>query len=82
MYIRCLHDERIEHFVFLVTVSYQMPDYILIEFSTFVGLAQRPTFSTCENTIHVPTTYCSYQELRQNFDLCLLSDEAYLYTTY
>ncbi|XP_050516606.1 uncharacterized protein LOC126891472 [Diabrotica virgifera virgifera] len=80
MYVRCLHDEKIGQFVFLVTGSYQMPDSILIEFSTLVGLAQRPTFSTCTNTIHVPMTYSSYQQLKQDFDLCLSSDEAYIYT--
>ncbi|KAK4883437.1 hypothetical protein RN001_006756 [Aquatica leii] len=80
MYIRCLHDDKIGQFVFLVTGSYQMPDFICVEFSNVVGLAQRPTFSTCTNTIHVPSTYCNYQELRRDFDLCLCSEEAYVYT--
>lgn len=57
MYIRCLGEDVIGHFVFLVTGSYQMPDAIHVQFTYLVGLAQRPTFSTCTNTIYVPYTH-------------------------
>lgn len=82
MYIRCLDEEKILQLVFLVTGSYQMPDFLKIEFTDLVGLAQRPTFSTCTNTVYIPSTYSTYQQLKNDFDLCLNSEEAYIYNAY
>ncbi|KAF5275901.1 hypothetical protein FQR65_LT04140 [Abscondita terminalis] len=82
MYIRCLHDEKVAQFVFLATGAYQMPEFIYIQFSNLVGLAQRPIYNMHKYNTCSLYTYLSYQELRRDFDLCLSSEETYVYTSY
>lgn len=51
MYIRCLSNEDVGLFVFLITGSFMMPYLINLKFNDSVGLAQRPMFSTCTDTL-------------------------------
>lgn len=82
MYIHCLDHDKLLNLLFLITGSYVMPDIINVRFSNDVGLSQRPTFSTCTDTIILPKTYSSYDELKNDLNACLHNEDALEYTSY
>lgn len=82
MYIHCLEKERLRNLLFLITGSSGMPALISVKFNDFVGLSQRPTFSTCTNTITLPKSYANYNELKNDLNTCLNMEEAKEYTAF
>ncbi|XP_077282252.1 uncharacterized protein LOC143908460 [Temnothorax americanus] len=82
MYINCLDKDNLLKFIFLVTASYQMPNVINIKFNDFVGLSQRPIFTTCTDTLILPKTYVNYNELKNDLNICLHTEEVKEYTSY
>lgn len=79
MYIQCLKIEDFERLIFFITGSLLMP--LAIKFSDLVGLALRPTFSTCTDTIVLPRSYGSYNELKiQLNNNCLKNYVTEMYT--
>ncbi|KAK4882299.1 hypothetical protein RN001_005618 [Aquatica leii] len=82
MFIRCLSNEDAGLFVFMVTGSFMMPYSINVQFNDLVGLSQRPVFSTCTDTVFLLRSYPSYQDLKNDFNACLQSEDAKIYTSY
>lgn len=82
MYVNCLDKEQLKKLIFLITGSFLMPDNILLKFNDSVGLSQRPLFSTCSRTLTLPKTYANYNELKNDLNICLYSEEAAEYSTY
>lgn len=81
MYIQCLDKDKLANLLFLITGSFLMPSYINVKFNETVGLSQRPTFSTCTDTITLPKTYAHYNDLKNDLNMCLNSEEAKEYTS-
>lgn len=80
MYIQCLSIEDLERLIFLITGSFLMPLIINVKFSDLVGLALRPTFSTCTDTIVLPRSYGSYNDLKIQLNNCIKNNETEVYT--
>lgn len=82
MYIHCLDKDKLTNLIFLITGSFVMPLHIDVKFNDTVGLSQRPMFNTCTNTITLPKTYANYDDLKNDLNMCLNSEEAMEYTMY
>lgn len=82
MYVNCLDKEKLTKLIFLITGSFLMPDSIYLKFNDTVGLSQRPMFSTCTVTLTLPKTYANYNELKNDLNACLCSEEATEYSAY
>ena len=82
MYINCLDKDNLLKLIFLITASYQMPNVINIKFNDSVGLSQRPIFSTFTDTLILPKTYANYNELKNDLNICLHTEEVKEYTSY
>lgn len=80
MYINCLDVVKLKNFIFLITGSMSMPDVIYLKFNDLVRLSQRPMFNTCTATLTLPKTYGSYEELKNDLNACLNSEEATEYS--
>lgn len=82
MYIQCLDREKLANLLFLITGSFLMPININVKFNETVGLSQRPIFNTCTDTITLPRTYAHYNDLKNDLNICLNTEEAKEYTYY
>lgn len=81
-YIHCLDNEKLRKLIFVITGSYVMPNSIKVHFNDTVGLSQRPEFSTCSNSITLPRTYANFNELRNDLNACITSEEVCKYSNY
>lgn len=82
MYIHCLDKEKLTKLIFLITGSFLMPIQIDVKFNDTIGLSQRPMFNTCTNTITLPKTYANYDDLKNDLNMCLNTEEVMEYTMY
>lgn len=82
MYIQCLNRDKLENLLFLITGSFLMPASINVKFNETVGLSQRPIFITCTDTITLPKTYAHYNDLKNDLNMCLNTEEAKEYTSF
>ncbi|KAF5302186.1 hypothetical protein FQR65_LT19118 [Abscondita terminalis] len=81
IYIRSMDSENLRSFVFFVTGSCQMPDFIQVEFNELIGLAIRPIVKTCSNVLQLSCHYQSYQEFKKNMNAHLFSEDSLQYTS-
>ncbi|XP_025995490.2 E3 ubiquitin-protein ligase hecw-1 isoform X1 [Solenopsis invicta] len=75
-YIKNLPQDNLLKLLLFVTASSHLPDKITVSFKT----SGFPVAHTCSNTLELPTTYSSYQELKNHFDLILENENSFQYT--
>lgn len=82
MFVNCLDKEQLTKLIFLITGSFLMSDFVYLKFNDNVGLSQKPMFSTCTVTLTLLKTYANYNELKNDLNACLCSEEAMEYSAY
>ena len=60
-------------FLHFITGSTVMPSVITVTFTNLVGALRSPVAHTCSNTLELPSTYVSLQDLKREF-LAILRD--------
>lgn len=73
-YIKNLTHENLLKLLLFVTASLHLPDKITVSFK----ISGYPVAHTCSNTLELPITYSSYQELKIHFD-SILDENSFQY---
>lgn len=66
-FVRAMDQEDLTSFLHFFTGSTVMPSRITVTFSNLVGVLRRPVAHTCSNTLELPETYVSMQDLKREF---------------
>jgi len=72
-FVMGMDQEDLTAFLHFVTGSTVMPSAITVTFTSLVGALQRPVAHTCSDTLELPSTYVSLQDLKREF-LAILRD--------
>jgi hypothetical protein len=73
-FVRSLDKQLLEAFMRFSTGSNILGEEINVEFNKMNGFGRRPTAQTCGCVLKIPTTYDSYQEMREEFENLLKSN--------
>lgn len=76
-FVMKLDSEDLSAFLQFVTGSTVMPDAIKILFTSATGFQRRPIAHTCSNTLELPDTYTSEQDLKREFRSLLINPESF-----
>ena len=79
-YVMSLDQEDLEAFLLFVTGSTIMPRNICVYFRNISGLARCPVAHTCSNTLELPSSYSSTQDLKREFTRILHDSESFTMT--
>ena len=79
VYIGGLDGDQLLKFLHFVTGSTSTPlgKGIMVSFNSSQGLSRAPLASTCNNTLTISTTYESYSDFKNEFNLFLNSSKIY-----
>ena len=64
-------------FLLFVTGSIVQPQKITISFTKLHGIERRPIAHTCSNTLDLPITYTSYQDMKREFRSVLENSDSF-----
>lgn len=79
-YVVDMDSEELEAFLLFATGSTVMPRKMTVIFTCLVGECRRPIAHTCSNTIELPATYSSCQDLKREFRRILASEYTFQMT--
>ena len=75
-YVLSLDQEDLSKVLQYITGSSAMPDSITVIFNATSGIMRHPTAHTCSNTLDLPSTYSSVQDLKREFNSILYHDSS------
>ncbi|CAH0562937.1 unnamed protein product [Brassicogethes aeneus] len=81
-YLLGLNMKALQKFLLFVTGSVQLPDKILIDFNTHIGIERRPIVATCAQMLTLSSLYETQYDFNQELDAYLLSEDCFTYDTY